>query len=74
MGDVDSEVLAFLCGVNVVEGGFDTITEPENDFKGLMPVLDFIVALVPPWKQWILTVTISFSVRAEAGGLDPVDC
>jgi hypothetical protein len=51
MGDVDSEVLAFLCGVNVVEGGFDTITEPENDFKGLMPVLDFIVALVPPWKQ-----------------------
>jgi len=39
-----------------------------------MPVLDLIVALVPPWKQRILTVTISFSVPAEAGGLDPVDC
>jgi hypothetical protein len=30
-----------------------------------MPVLDFIVALVLPWKQWILTVTISFSVPEE---------
>lgn len=49
MGDVDSEVLAFLYGVNVVE----VLTPSQSlriDFKGLMPVLDFIVALVPPWK------------------------
>jgi hypothetical protein len=49
MGDMNSEVLAFL-RVSYL-GGSDTITEPENDLKVLMPVFRFHCGFLPPWEQ-----------------------